>query len=89
MMATAKSEKTTDNTLSFEQSLARLDEIIAMLEKDSVPLDDLMKLHEEGVGLLRSCNTQLDCAEQKVKMLNISPDGLKAHLTPFDEKGDA
>lgn len=88
-MATAKSAKATENTLSFEQSLARLDEIIAMLEKDNVPLDDLMKLYEEGVGLLRSCNEQLDGAEQKVKILKISPDGLKAHLEPFDTEVDA
>ena len=88
-MATAKSAKNTENTRSFEQSLSRLDEIIATLEKDNVPLDDLMKLYEEGVGLLRSCNEQLDGAEQKVKILKISPDGLKAHLEPFDTEGDA
>jgi exodeoxyribonuclease VII small subunit len=87
MMATAKSANK-KNTLSFEQSLARLDEIIAMLEKDNVPLDDLMKLYEEGVGLLRNCNTQLDDAEQKLKILKISPDGLKAHLEPFDTEGE-
>ena len=86
-MATAKSANK-ENTLSFEQSLARLDEIIAMLEKDNVPLDDLMKLYEEGVGLLRNCNEQLDSAEQKVKILKISPDGLKAHLAPFDAEGE-
>ena len=69
---------------SFEESLLRLDEIIAVLEKDNVPLDDLMKLYEEGVGLLRDCNTQLEQAEQTVKMLKISPDGQKAHLVSFD-----
>ena len=86
-MATAKSANK-ENTMSFEQSLARLDEIIAMLEKDNVPLDDLMKLYEEGVGLLRNCNEQLDSAEQKVKILKISPDGHKAHLEPFDAEGE-
>jgi exodeoxyribonuclease VII small subunit len=90
MMATAKSEKNTKKTqdISFEQGLARLDEIISVLEKDNVALDDLMKLYEEGVGLLRACNEQLDTAEQKVKMLKISPDGLKANLVPFDGESD-
>jgi exodeoxyribonuclease VII small subunit len=90
MMATAKSEKNTKKTqdISFEQGLARLDEIISVLEKDNVALDDLMKLYEEGGGLLRACNEQLDTAEQKVKMLKISPDGLKANLVPFDGESD-
>ena len=46
-----------------------------------------MKLYEEGVGLLRHANEQLETAEQKVKMLKISPDGQKAHLVSFDEEG--
>lgn len=84
-MAMATSEKNMNR--SFEESLARLDEIIALLEKDNVPLDELMKLYEEGVGLLRHANEQLETAEQKVKMLKISPDGQKAHLVSFDEEG--
>lgn len=84
MMATAKAEQKKE-ALSFEASLARLDEIIAALERDSVPLDELMKLYEEGVGLLRSCNEQLDTAEQRVKLLKMSPDGTKMYLQDFDE----
>ena len=87
-MATAKSAKTSEK-LSFEQSLQRLDEIIATLEKDGVALDELMKLYEEGVSHLRNCNEQLDTAEQKVKMLHISPDGKTAHLEPFSEEAEA
>ena len=85
-MATAKSANKKENTLSFEEGLARLDQIIATLEKDNVPLDELMKLYEEGVGHLRACNEQLDSAEQKVKMLHISPDGTTARLEPFSEE---
>ena len=87
-MATAKSAKTSEK-LSFEQSLQRLDEIIATLEKDGVALDELMKLYEEGVSHLRNCNEQLDAAEQKVRMLHISPDGKTAHLEPFSEEAEA
>ena len=85
-MATAKSANKKENTLSFEEGLARLDQIVATLEKDNVPLDELMKLYEEGVGHLRACNEQLDSAEQKVKMLHISPDGTTARLEPFSEE---
>ncbi len=86
-MATAASEKKiAGKACSFEESLVRLDEIIAVLEKDNVPLDELMKLYEEGVGLLRCANEQLETAEQKVKMLKISPDGQTARLVPFDDE---
>ncbi|MBE6620559.1 MAG: exodeoxyribonuclease VII small subunit [Ruminococcaceae bacterium] len=88
-MATAKPEHKKNETMSFEAGLARLDEIIALLEKDGVPLDELMGLYEEGVGLLRTCNEQLESAEQRVQMLQISSDGTRAHLVPFAEEGEA
>ncbi len=81
-MATVKQQ---EQALSFEASLKRLDEIIALLEKDHIELDELMKLYEEGVGLVRLCNGQLDTAEQRVKLLKISPDGTKMTLQDFDE----
>jgi exodeoxyribonuclease VII small subunit len=84
MMATAKKDREQD-TPSFEESLARLDEIIAALERDSVPLSELMKLYEEGVTLLRSCNERLDAAEQRVRLLKMTPDGTGLVLQDFDE----
>lgn len=61
--------------MTFEASLARLEEILAKLESGDAELDGLLKLYEEGVGLIRSCNAQLEQAEQSVKMLQIKPDG--------------
>lgn len=52
--------------LSFEQSMARLDEIVRHLEKGDMPLNDSLALFEEGTALIRSCEKQLDEAEQKV-----------------------
>ena len=83
MMATANKNK--PEAPSFEAALARLDEIVAALERDSVPLSELMKLYEEGVTLLRLCNDQLDTAEQKVKLLKMTPDGTGLTLEDFDE----
>ena len=60
---------------SFEDSLARLEEILAVLERGDAALDDLLKLYEEGVKLIRSCNAQLEKAEQTIKMLQMQPDG--------------
>ncbi len=75
-------------TVNFEAGLTRLDEIIRALEQENVPLGRLMELYEEGVGLLRRCNDALDHAEQKVKMLRVTPDGARAYLEPFDEQDE-
>ena len=86
-MATTK--KQDQENKSFEQSLTRLDEIITLLEKDNVPLDDLMRLYEEGVGLLRHCNESLDKAEQKVKLLRFAPEENKVYLESFEQESEA
>ena len=61
--------------LDFEASLARLEEILRALESGYATLDEMLKLYEEGVGLIRSCNERLEAAEQSVKMLQLQPDG--------------
>ena len=55
--------------LTFEQSMARLEEIVSQLERGDAPLEQAMALFEEGAGLLRECTRQLDEAEQKVTLL--------------------
>ena len=60
---------------SFEENMARLEEIVALLEKGDVPLRDSLALLEEGTGLAGSCRTQLDRAEQQVVRLMKGPDG--------------
>ena len=54
---------------SFEQSLARLEEIVKKLEQGECGLDESLKLFEEGARLADSCNALLDQAEQKVDIL--------------------
>lgn len=55
--------------LDFERSLARLEEIVSLLERGDAPLEQAMGLFEEGAGLLRECTRQLDEAEQKITLL--------------------
>lgn len=61
--------------LSFEQSMARLEEIVSLMEKGDAPLEQAMALFEEGARLLRECTGQLDEAEQKVTLLTAGRDG--------------
>ena len=59
----------------FETAMARLEEIVTLLERGDAPLEKAMELFEEGAGLLRECTRQLDQAEQKVTLLTAGPDG--------------
>lgn len=74
-----------EKKLSFEQSMARLDEIVRHLEKGDMPLNDSLALFEEGTALIRSCEKQLDEAEQKVVKLRKGPDREPEEL-PFEDE---
>ena len=65
----AKMEKT------FEENIARLEEIVSALEKGEAKLADSLKLFEEGTALVGACGRMLDEAEQKVAKLSKGPDG--------------
>ena len=65
---------TKKQTMSFEEALGRLEEIVRHLEKGDLPLNDSLVLYEEGTGLIASCSKMLDEAEQKVVKLRKGPD---------------
>lgn len=73
--------------MTFEESLLRLEEILGVLESGNAELDAMLKLYEEGVSLIRSCNQKLEAAEQSVKMLALQSDGNVA-LTDFKVDGE-
>ncbi len=59
---------------TFEQALARLEQIVKSLEGGNVPLEDLIKLFDEGTNLVKLCTERLDKAEEKVKLLQMKGD---------------
>ena len=71
--------------LSFEDSLARLDEIVRHLEKGDLPLSDSLRLFEEGTALLASAGRMLDEAEQKVVKLRKGSDRQPEEM-PFEDE---
>ena len=73
--------------VKFEESMARLEEILSELESGEETLDELLKLYTEGVELIRTCNAQLEQAEQRVKMLQMQPDGSveKVDFLPMED----
>lgn len=64
-----------DENMTFEKAIARLEEIVRALETGNAPLDESLSMFEEGVALVKLCNSRLDNAEQKIKMLIKNPDG--------------
>ncbi|MBC9784894.1 exodeoxyribonuclease VII small subunit [Heliobacillus mobilis] len=62
--------------LAYEAAIARLEEVVRALETGEVPLDDSLKLFQEGIGLVRHCHLQLDAYEAKVQKLIESPKGV-------------
>ena len=60
---------------TFEEAMARLETIVAGLEKGDVPLEEAMGLFEEGAALMKQCSQALDKAEQKVAKLISAADG--------------
>ena len=59
------------NEITFEQALARLEQIVKALEGGNVPLEDLIKLFDEGTSLVKLCTERLDKAEEKVRLLQM------------------
>lgn len=66
----------TQNEYTFEQALARLEEIVKGLENGSLPLDKSIELFEEGNALVKLCTEKLDTAEQKVRILTETATGV-------------
>jgi len=70
----------------FEQCLARLEEVVRKLESANLPLDQAMKLFEEGMQLSRDCQSQLEQAEARVEIL-LKKAGGEMAAAPFDPEG--
>lgn len=58
------------NALSFEEQIDRLEEIVGILDKGEAPIEEMLKLYEEGMALARFCRTYLESAEQKVIVIS-------------------
>ena len=70
-------------TLNFEEALARLEEIVSTLERGDAPLEESLRLFEEGSGLMKQCTELLNKAEQKVRKLTVTAEGELVEV-PFE-----
>ncbi len=52
---------------TFEQKQQQLEAIVAQLESGNVPLEEMIRLYEQGEALYRDCAETLDAYEKKLK----------------------
>lgn len=60
---------------TFEENLMRLEQIVRTMERGEAPLEESLKLFQEGTELVRSCGKLLDEAELQVKKVMTAADG--------------
>jgi len=62
--------------ITFEDALQRLEQIVDQLEAGNLPLEESLKVFEEGVGLARRCAKYLEEAEKRIEVLTRDENGL-------------
>ena len=75
--------KETSQEMKFENALDKLEEIVRKLEEGELPLDDSLRMFEEGVKLARFCGGKLDAAERRIEVLMKNEQG-RIESAPFE-----
>lgn len=78
------SDETDLSTLSFEQALKRLEEIVARLESGEAALDESITLYTQGEALRAQCEARLKDAQARIEKITIGTHGQPAGTTAFD-----
>ena len=72
-------------TMSFEEAMKELEQVVGQLERGDVALEDSIKLYERGAALKARCEAKLKEAEEKVAKITLGPDGQPAGTAPLDD----
>jgi exodeoxyribonuclease VII small subunit len=72
------------DSLSFEEALKKLEEIVHRLEGGDVPLDEAISLYAQGEELRKQCTSRLADAEARIDKIVAGPGGAPPVLQPFD-----
>lgn len=71
------------NKPTFEENIGRLEQIVRAMERGDVPLEESLKLFQEGTELVRTCEKLLNDAQMQITKITTAPDG-----TPVEEAFD-
>jgi exodeoxyribonuclease VII small subunit len=69
----------------FEKSFRQLETIVQRLEQEELPLDESLRLFEEGIRLSRFCHKQLEEVEKKIELILADAKG-QPRTEPFEEE---
>lgn len=61
--------------LSFEDAMESLDSIVASLEGERLPLEEMVSSYEQGMKLLRVCRNRIETARQRVELITADLEG--------------
>ena len=70
---------------TFESSMTRLEQIVRAMERGDVPLEESLKLFQEGTELVQRCQKLLDEAQLQVKKIMVAQDGSPVEEDFHDE----
>ncbi len=71
--------------MTFEASMVRLEQIVRIMERGDAPLEESLRLFQEGTELVRSCGKLLEEAQLQVKKIMTAPDGSPVEEEFIDE----
>jgi len=71
--------------MTFEASMLRLEQIVRTMERGDAPLEESLRLFQEGTELVRSCGKLLEEAELQVKKIMTASDGSPVEEEFIDE----
>ena len=78
-------KKDESKTVSFEEALAQLEQIVGAIESGQIGLEESLAKYEQGMALVKRCRGILDRAEKRIEILNQSGDAVTAE--PLDPSG--
>lgn len=64
-----------EQQIRFEEAMQKLSEIVEKLESGEGSLDEMIRLYEEGMAMVKACESQLDAYEATIVKLNQAVEG--------------
>lgn len=74
-----------DKELTFEQAMERLEQIVRTMERGDVPLEESLKLFQEGTKLVNTCASLLETAKMEIEKVTKADDGTPVFEEFHDE----
>ena len=81
--------KTTEDPISFEAALEKLEQVVRQLEDGQLGLSESLARYEEGVRHLKHCHQALASAERKIELLTSVDEAGNAQTEPLDDEESA